>query len=378
MLSEKQLKCYEKEQKKAEKVFLKNRKRGLVKARKFCKNGNPFSALFLNDCMIHGLNTAQDMKERTAFFHMSTIFLKMAADYGHVPTQYTVSKLYEEGKIFPKNDRLAFHYLLQAAMAGNLTAQCNVGRYYSLGIGTQQNAQQSRYWEMKAAEQGCSMAMVGIAQGYENGKGLPKDNNLAIEWFTKALHRSQELLNSHGEGYEDFYEPNEQKVADLATKGLRRMEIQRVCEDYRDMKSEYLKEITLNKIKKYADEGEWRAQFEMGLICEGMDDYDGAMRWYELASNNGSSGGMRNIGMIYYYGKGRPADYKKAYEWFMKAINYAANTHAMYLVGEMYEKGIYVAKDLNTAISWYRKADLQGSPDATRKLKQLCGIHANQ
>lgn len=41
-------------------------------------------------------------------------------------------------------------------------------------------------------------------------------------------------------------------------------------------------------------------------------------------------------------------------------------------MGEMYEKGIYVSKDLNTAINWYRKAELQGSPQATQKLKQLC------
>lgn len=371
MLSEKQAKSFEKQQRKVEKIFLKNKKKGLAKAIRYCKKGNPYSALFLDDCMHHGMKLSTSLKEKTAYVGMSTILLKMAADAGHTLSQYKMAKLYEEGKLVPKNNRLAFYYFLQAAQAGDSVAQCNVGRYYALGIGTEQNAQKSRYWEMKSAEQGCSIAMINVANGYENGKGLPKDNNLAIEWYTRGLRRAQELLNSGGEGYTDYYEPNEQRAVDLANKGLRRMEIQRICEDYRDIKSEYLKEITLKKITKYAEEGEWRAQFELGLVHEKMKDYDGAIRWYEQASSNGSSGAMRNIGLIFYYGKGRGVDYQKAYEWFMKAINYAANTHAMYMVGEMFEKGIYVPKDLNTAISWYHKADIQGSQMATQKLKQL-------
>ena len=70
----------------------------------------------------------------------------------------------------------------------------------------------------------------------------------------------------------------------------------------------------MKKITKYAEEGEWRAQFELGLVHEKMKDYDGAIRWYEQASSNGSSGAMRNIGLIFYYGKGRGVDYQKAYE----------------------------------------------------------------
>ena len=55
----------------------------------------------------------------------------------------------------------------------------------------------------------------------------------------------------------------------------------------------------------------------------------------------------------------------------MKAINYAANTYAMYMAGEMYEKGVYVQKNIDTAINWYKKADMQGSPKARERLQAL-------
>ena len=109
------------------------------------------------------------------------------------------------------------------------------------------------------------------------------------------------------------------------------------------------KEITEKKLQKYAEDGEWRAQFEMGLIHANRQNYEEAIRWYQMAADNGSSGAMRNIGMFYYYGQGRPVDYHAAYDWFMSAIHCAANTHAMFLVGEMFEKGLYVDKNVSFA-----------------------------
>lgn len=53
------------------------------------------------------------------------------------------------------------------------------------------------------------------------------------------------------------------------------------------------------------------------------------------------------------------------------AVEYAANTYAMYMLGVMYEKGQYVQQDINTAISWYKKASLQGSNEAIERLKTL-------
>ena len=110
----------------------------------------------------------------------------------------------------------------------------------------------------------------------------------------------------------------------------------------------------------------------MGVISEEMEDYQGALRWYELAANNGgSTGAMSNMGRIYYYGKGVDVDYKVAYEYFMKAARTAANKSAMSYLGEMYEKGRYVKADFETACYWYREAALQGDTYAKERLAEL-------
>lgn len=374
MLTPKELKKYDKEY---EKIItdLKGGKKDKAKLRKrmdkLAHAGHPKACLFIRAALLNGVEQATSQQDKANFLSAANNLLKIAADNGDVDCQYAVAARYEKGDGFPKSDRAAFFYYHMAARNGDAKAQTNVGRYYSLGIGAEQNKKEALYWYEQAANQGETIAMINIANSYENGKGVPKDNQKAIDWYTKALENARRLLAAGGQGMKEYSETNEQKGVDLATQGLRRMDIQIQCEEYREMQSEYLREISLKKIRQYADEGEWRAQFEMGLISENEKNYEEAIRWYTVASDNGSSGAMRNIGLIYYYGKGRVADYKIAYEWFMKAIHYAANTHAMYMVGEMFEKGLYVPKNIDTAISWYKKADIQGSVEARRRLQAL-------
>ena len=110
----------------------------------------------------------------------------------------------------------------------------------------------------------------------------------------------------------------------------------------------------------------------MGCISEDIEDYQGSLRWYELAANNGASAGaMSNMGRIYYYGKGVESDYKRAYEYFMRAVKTSANKTAMSFLGEMYEKGRYVEADFETACYWYREAALQGDTYAKERLAEL-------
>ncbi len=338
---------------------------------KLIHKGYPKACLITRAVFLAQAKKANSEQDKKAFTAAANNLLKIAADNGDADSQYGVAKMFEQGNGFPQNDREAFRYYLMAARNGDRTAQTNVGRYYFLGIGVEQNATESIYWDTQAANNGESIAMNNLASAYENGKGVAKDNGLAIEWYKKAMANARFLIDTNGNGRRDYLESNELNAMKLAEEGLKRMDIQILAEEYRQMQNESLKEITLQKLQKYADKGEWRAQFEMGLINENNRNYDEAIRWYKMAAQNGSSGAMRNIGMIYYYGKEREVDYHEAYDWFMSAIRCASNTHAMYLVGEMFEKGLYVDKNLQTAISWYQKAQRQGSADAGKRLQAL-------
>lgn len=335
------------------------------------KKGYPKACLFMRSLFLTFADKASNEQDKKTFTNAADNLLIMAANNGDVECQYAVAKMFEKGESFSQNDKEAFRYFLMAAKNGDRVAQTNVSRYYFLGIGVEQNATESMYWKIQAANNGESIAMNNLAAAYENGRGVPKDNELAIQWYKKALSNARHLLETFGDGREDYLESNELEAVRIANEGLIRMDIQILAEEYRRLKNDYMKEVTLKKIQKYADDGEWRAQFEIGLINANNSNYDEAMKWYKLAADKGSSGAMRNIGMMYYYAQGIECDYAKAYEWFMAAINCASNKHAMYLMGEMFEKGLYVTKDMNIAISWYKKAQRQGSEEAFKRLQML-------
>lgn len=370
MFNQKQKKL-DKNYEKAIKLYEKNPERGMDKMQQLCDKGSAKAALFLRSCILGSMKTLTSEQEKAKCSSAANNLLKKAADYGDVECQYAVAWQYERGDGFPKDEQTAFQYYLLAAKSGYAKAQTNLSRCYSLGIGVEHDAGEAMYWNQQAASQGESIAMINLANSYENGKGAPKDNQQAIMWYTRALETARYLLETKKDGMPGFSEKNEKNAVDLAQKGLRRMEIQIACEEYRDIQNEYLKERALKKILAFAEEDEWRAQYEMGLICEKANDIAGALKWYERASKNGSSGAMRNIGMLCYYGKGVEQNYELAYQWFKAAVDYAANTHAMYLLGEMYEKGLYVRQDREQAISWYQKADMQGSPEARERLKHM-------
>ena len=372
ILTEREKKRFEKQRRKAEGVFLKNKKKGLSKMIKLCKKGNPNAALFLDECMLHGLTITQKDEEIGAYLYMCSILMKMAADMGDNASRFEVAKRYEKGECIKKDGQKAFHYMSLAARGGLRAAMSNMAVYYEQGIGTKQSVKDSLWWEREGVDRGCLFCMKAIGQRYENGKGVPVNYERAIEWYTKARDKAQELLDTNGEGEPGYSEEDTQRVLDLTTEALERMEIIRVFKEYEEMKTPYLKDLRRNKILQYANDGAWLAQFYMGVISEEMEDYQGALRWYELAANNGgSTGAMSNMGRIYYYGKGVDVDYKVAYEYFMKAARTAANKSAMSYLGEMYEKGRYVKADFETACYWYREAALQGDTYAKERLAEL-------
>ena len=45
------------------------------------------------------------------------------------------------------------------------------------------------------------------------------------------------------------------------------------------------------------------------------------MKWYLKAASNGNANAKKNIGNLYYYGKGVPQDYAKAMEWYESIKN---------------------------------------------------------
>ncbi len=72
--------------------------------------------------------------------------LKIASDFGHLPSIILLADLYMQGKTVPKNEPLAFKLYLKGAKAGNGKCQYQVATMYKDGTGTEINLEESDKW----------------------------------------------------------------------------------------------------------------------------------------------------------------------------------------------------------------------------------------
>jgi TPR repeat protein len=145
--------------------------------------------------------------------------------------------------------------------------------------------------------------------------------------------------------------------------------------------------------RKAAEQGNEKAQNDLGILYwlgDGVEqDKAEAVRWYRKAARQGNSNAMFNLGAAYYNGEGVGGNDTLAYAWFLLSSE-AGNSSgqdaakrsraengpggfndACLAIGQMYEKGEDLPKNLETAAAWYRKAAQQGYAEAMISLAAL-------
>ena len=75
-----------------------------------------------------------------------------------------------------------------------------------------------------------------------------------------------------------------------------------------------------------------------------LQDFDLALKYYDMAALKNDESAFECLGYIWYYGRTGVKDYKKAFENFEKAMK-LGNIVATYKVADMYKNGYYVEKD---------------------------------
>jgi TPR repeat protein len=88
-------------------------------------------------------------------------------------------------------------------------------------------------------------------------------------------------------------------------------------------------------------------------------DYDLAFDGFTRLADLGDRDAMREIGWMYAYGLGRPADTDKAIGWFEKAA-LAGDAKSMLLLGSIYAYGIGVPADKERGVYWLEQARKHG------------------
>lgn len=145
--------------------------------------------------------------------------------------------------------------------------------------------------------------------------------------------------------------------------------------------------------RKAAEQGDKKAQSSLGFLYWSGDgvqkDKAEAVRWYRKAARQGDANAMFNLGVAYYNGEGIGVDHTLAYAWFLLSSEAGSSSgqdaanrsrgengpgafnEVCIAIGQMYEKGEDLPKNLESAAAWYRKAAEQGYRAAKLKLAAL-------
>ena len=205
-------------------------------------------------------------------------------------------------------------------------------------------------WEL-AATKGSLQAARSLAQLYEN-KELPQQSQgLAIHWYGRAA----ELGDSRAQRYvgDAFYAgevaPRDHKKA---------LKMFRRCAT----KEAYCKTMWARLLLDNAPDD--AAQKKALELLHQADDAgeSNAQRLLAVAQLEGSLGMSKNTE------KGLDQLFRSGY----------GDAKSQYLIGQYYEQGKYLRRNLPEAKAWYLKATKQGHSDAITALQKLCKSSADK
>jgi TPR repeat protein len=112
------------------------------------------------------------------------------------------------------------------------------------------------------------------------------------------------------------------------------------------------------------------ADFQAGMAAYERGDYEAALREWRPLAERGGVEAQFNLGLLYYHGKGVPADAAEAHAWYLKAAQ-GGYPRAQYRVAEMYEHGDGIREDLIQAHFWFRVAGERRFADAKKRRRRV-------
>ena len=96
-------------------------------------------------------------------------------------------------------------------------------------------------------------------------------------------------------------------------------------------------------------------------------DYEKALRLARRLAAQGDARAQSILGLMYYRGRGLPADQSEAVRWFRAAAD-RGDTSGQFYLGVAFSEGRGVPQDYAEAMKWYRRAADQGDAPAQYNL----------
>lgn len=130
----------------------------------------------------------------------------------------------------------------------------------------------------------------------------------------------------------------------------------------------------IRQLKSEAEDGGLAAQNEMGTrSVSGLglpQDFDAALKWYNLAAEKGYAVSQFNLAGMYEQGFGVETNLVKAAEWYLKAAE-RGHAESQFCIAVMYEQGRGVEMDIKEAVKWYQQSSEKNYPFAQNNLSMI-------
>ena len=117
--------------------------------------------------------------------------------------------------------------------------------------------------------------------------------------------------------------------------------------------------MEIDAVCEAAEEGDVRAQFELGAAYWGRDDAE-AVAWFRRAAAQGDTNAQAWVGYAYRTGRGVPQDATEAVAWYRSAAE-QGNVSGQAGLGFAYWDGAGVPQNAAEAVAWFRRAAEQGN-----------------
>lgn len=383
--------------------------------------GDDLAYYFLGDYYCHG--TGVPIDKGCAF----RIFREMS-DRGLALAERCMGCCYRMGFHVPKNLPESFGWYMKAAKRRHSEACFYIGYYYERGITVSRSLKTANEWYLIAAEEGDRTAQRKLGENYFYGSGIEKSLSEAKKWSVKAAEqgdtdayfRAAYLCTKKIDGKVDYdkalkwytYLAEKGNVAAKNNLGVMYIAGNGVEKDPIKGSALYL---------EAAQGGDLVAMSNIAgnyMIGLGVDaDYEQAVYWYEKGLEGGSArcglgladeyvsgdrlsrdirkaidiyyrvlefphttddskqyyiSALIKLGNLYYYGKegDLEEDNEKAFHLYKKAAE-EGNVTAYIRLGDMYQYGYHVAKDISMAVYWFRLAAEKDNQYAREQLEKL-------
>lgn len=157
-----------------------NHKLGLIWLEKSVEQGNPLAELKLGELYARGIHVKKDLDKAISL-------MKLAANQNYWPAAFALGDLAKEQKAYPE----AKEWYLKAATHGFLPAQFALAELYLNSETPFHDTHEGYLWMLKAAQNNYEKAQLALSKFYSEGKVVPQDEHLAKEWQKMALQTAQ-------------------------------------------------------------------------------------------------------------------------------------------------------------------------------------------